>query len=154
MPDPGSPLHILVLVDRDWTHPQAGGTGANLTGYLKHWLAWGHRVTVITSAYPGATPLERDGNLTVHRRGRLRTAVPSVAWRQWRGLVDDADVALEVVNGIMFFTPLWLRTPCVTLVHHSSRAAVLSSSSAARAGWPRSCWSGCRCGCSTAAARS
>ena len=54
MPEPPAPLHILVLTDRDWTHPQAGGTGANLTGYLEHWLARGHRVTVLTSGYPGA----------------------------------------------------------------------------------------------------
>ncbi len=26
----GKPLHILVLADRDWTHPQTGGNGANI----------------------------------------------------------------------------------------------------------------------------
>jgi glycosyltransferase involved in cell wall biosynthesis/O-antigen/teichoic acid export membrane protein len=117
------PLHILVLTDRDWAHPQAGGTGANLTGYLDHWLARGHRVTVLTSAYPGAPRREQQGRLTVIRQGRLRSAVPRIVWRQLRSLVPDADVTLEVVNGIMFFTPLWLRTPRVTLVHHPSSSA-------------------------------
>ncbi len=28
---------------------------------------------------------------------------------------------LEVVNGITFLTPLWLRKPSVTLVHHVHR---------------------------------
>ncbi len=28
--DPQPPLRILVLADRDWTHPQGGGTGANV----------------------------------------------------------------------------------------------------------------------------
>jgi len=39
--------HILLLTDRDWTHPQGGGTGANLFGQVIHWLQWGHRVTVV-----------------------------------------------------------------------------------------------------------
>jgi glycosyltransferase involved in cell wall biosynthesis len=44
-----------------------------------------------------------------------------VILRQWRHYVPDADVVLEVVNGITFLTPLWCRTPRVTLVHHIHR---------------------------------
>ncbi|HEY6780622.1 MAG TPA: glycosyltransferase [Thermoleophilaceae bacterium] len=111
------------MTDRDWTHPQGGGTGANLTGYLDHWLAWGHHVTVVASGYNGAAATERRNGLTIHRTGRLQTAIPSGIRRVRRGLAADADVVLEVVNGIMFFTPLWLRAPCVTLVHHPSSPA-------------------------------
>ena len=50
------PRHILVLTDRDWTHPQGGGTGTDLYGQVSRWLAWGHRVTVIAGDYPGAEP--------------------------------------------------------------------------------------------------
>ena len=32
--------------------------------------------------------------------------------------MPDVDVVLEIVNGITFLTPLWLRAPHVTLVHH------------------------------------
>ena len=102
-------LHILVLSDRDWTHPQAGGTGTNLFGQVSRWLAWGHRVTVIACSYPGAEPVERLGPLTIHRMGGRSTVFPRVIWKQWRGLVPDADVVLEVINGITFLTPLWLR---------------------------------------------
>jgi hypothetical protein len=35
-------VHILVLTDRDWGHPQGGGTGTNLLGQVSRWLAWGH----------------------------------------------------------------------------------------------------------------
>ena len=31
-------VHILVLTDRDWTHPQGGGTGTNLYGHASLWL--------------------------------------------------------------------------------------------------------------------
>jgi glycosyltransferase involved in cell wall biosynthesis/O-antigen/teichoic acid export membrane protein len=114
-------VHILVLTDRDWTHPQGGGTGTNLYGQVSRWLAWGHRVSVIASGYPGCAPREELGALTMHRVGGRSTVFPRAIWKQWRGLVPDADVMLEVVNGITFLTPLWSRTPRVTLVHHIHR---------------------------------
>jgi glycosyltransferase involved in cell wall biosynthesis len=115
------PLHILILSDRDWTHPQGGGTGTNLFGQVSRWIAWGHRVSVIASSYPGAARVERIGALTLYRNGGRSTVFPRTILRQWRGLVPDADVVLEVVNGITFLTPLWLRTPRLTLVHHIHR---------------------------------
>jgi len=114
-------LHILILSDRDWTHPQGGGTGTNLYAQVARWLHWGHRVSVISCSYPGAAPCQRIGALTLHRVGGRSTVFPQAIARQWRGLVPDADVVLEVVNGISFLTPLWCRLPCVTLVHHIHR---------------------------------
>ena len=114
-------MHILVLTDRDWTHPQGGGTGTNLYGQVSRWLAWGHRVSVIACGYPGCSTREELGDLTIHRVGGRSTVFPRAIWAQWRGLVSDADVTLEVVNGVTFLTPLWLRTPRVTLVHHVHR---------------------------------
>ncbi|MGH2915457.1 MAG: glycosyltransferase family 4 protein [Solirubrobacteraceae bacterium] len=111
-------LHILILSDRDWTHPQGGGTGTNLLSQVTRWLAWGHRVSVISCGYRGAAPRERDGALTLHRIGGRSTVFPRAIAAQARGLVADPDVVLEVVNGITFLTPLWCRTPRLTLVHH------------------------------------
>jgi glycosyltransferase involved in cell wall biosynthesis/predicted O-methyltransferase YrrM len=117
----GDRLHVLVLTDRDWTHPQGGGTGTNLFGQVSRWLAWGHRVTLIACGYPGGAAREQLGDLTIHRVGGRSTVFPHAIARQRRGLVPDADVVLEVVNGITFLTPLWLRTPRLTLVHHIHR---------------------------------
>ncbi len=114
-------LHILILSDRDWTHPQGGGTGTNLFAQVTRWLHWGHRVSVIACSYPGAAACERIGALTLHRVGGRSTVFPQAIARQWRGLVPDADVVLEVVNGITFLTPLWCPLPRVTLIHHIHR---------------------------------
>ncbi len=114
-------LHILILSDRDWTHPQGGGTGTNLFAQAARWLHWGHRVSVIACSYPGAAACERIGALTLHRVGGRSTVFPRAIARQWRGLVPDADVVLEVVNGITFLTPLWCPLPRVTLIHHIHR---------------------------------
>jgi glycosyltransferase involved in cell wall biosynthesis len=115
------PLHILVLTDREWKHPQGGGTGTNLHAQVIRWLDWGHRVTIVASAFDGGQAFERDGALTVHRMGTRSTVFPRAIWKQWRGLVPDPDVVLEVINGITFLTPLWLRTPSLPLVHHVHR---------------------------------
>jgi glycosyltransferase involved in cell wall biosynthesis len=115
------PLHILILTDRDWTHAQGGGTGANVLAHVRHWLAWGHRVTVLAGASPGALAYEQHGRLTVHRRGGRKSVFPHTFWRLRRGLVPDADVVLEIINGITFLTPLWLRLPHVAYIHHVHR---------------------------------
>ena len=60
-------------------------------------------------------------DLELHHMGSRTTVFPRAAWAVRRGLAGDADVVLEVVNGITFLTPLWLRTPRVTLVHHIHR---------------------------------
>jgi glycosyltransferase involved in cell wall biosynthesis/O-antigen/teichoic acid export membrane protein len=116
-----TPRHILLLTDRDWTHPQGGGTGTNLYGQVSRWVAWGHRVTVVAGSYPGAEEISRPHErLEIHRMGGRMTVFPRAALASLRGVGRDADVVLEVVNGIAFFTPLWwwLRAPRVTLVHH------------------------------------
>jgi glycosyltransferase involved in cell wall biosynthesis len=119
---PGAQLHILILSDRDWTHPQGGGTGTNLFGQVSRWIAWGHRVSVIACSYPGAPAREQVGErLTLYRVGGRSTVFPRVILRQLRRFVADADVVLEVINGVTFLTPLWCRTPRVALVHHIHR---------------------------------
>ena len=116
------PLRILVLADRCWSHPQGGGSGANLYAQVRRWAQAGHRVTVIAGDYPGAERLEHAApNLTVHRMGGRASVFPRAVWAVMRGLGRDADVVLEVINGITFLTPLWLRTPRVALVCHPHR---------------------------------
>lgn len=121
--DPAGPaLRILVLADRDWTHPQGGGTGANVYSNIIRWAQWGHHVTLVAGEYPGCLPVEQiTPNLVVHRMGGRGTVFPRAAWAVIRGLGRDADVVFEVINGIVFLTPLWLRKPTVALVNHPHR---------------------------------
>ena len=63
-------MHILLLTDRDWTHPQGGGTGTNLYGQVARWLDWGHRVTVVAGEYDGCEAVSRPHpQLEIHRMG-------------------------------------------------------------------------------------
>jgi glycosyltransferase involved in cell wall biosynthesis len=120
--DAGERLKILVLADRCWSHPQAGGSGANLYAQVRRWAQAGHRITVIAGDYPGAKRLEQvSESLIVHRMGGRATVFPRAIWAVMRGLGQDADVVLEIINGITFLTPLWLRKPRVALVCHPHR---------------------------------
>lgn len=115
-------LKILVLADRDWTHPQGGGTGANVYANVVRWAEWGNQVTVIAGEYPGCVAVEHAApNLIVHRMGGRGTVFPRAAWAVLKGLGRDADVVFEVINGIVFLTPVWLRKPRVALVNHPHR---------------------------------
>ena len=119
---PEDRLKILILADRCWSHPQGGGTGANLYAQVRRWADAGHELTVIAGDYPGAQRVERLApNLVVYRMGGRATVFPRGAWAVMRGLGRDADVVLEIINGITFLTPLWLRKPRVALVCHPHR---------------------------------
>src|SRR5690349_14146387 len=114
--------HILLLTDRDWTHPQGGGTGANLFGQVAYWLEWGHQVTVVAGTYDGAERVERPApGLDLHHMGTRRPVFPRAAWGVARGLGRDAEVVLEVIYGIAFLTLRWLRRRRAALGHHIHR---------------------------------
>jgi glycosyltransferase involved in cell wall biosynthesis len=120
--DPERPLHVLVLADRDWKHNDTGGNGANLWAQISRWVAAGTRVTVVAGEYPGGQRVEHFGpNLVVHRMGTRATVFPRAMVAVLRGVGRDADVVLEVINGITFLTPLWLRKPRVAMIHHVHR---------------------------------
>jgi glycosyltransferase involved in cell wall biosynthesis len=120
------PLHILVLADRDWTHHDTGGNGANLHAQISRWVEWGNKVTVVAGDYPGAQRVESYGpRLIVHRMGTRSTVFPRAILAVMRGIGRDADVVLEVINGITFLTPIWLRKPRVAIVHHVHRELYL-----------------------------
>ena len=143
-----APRHILVLTDRDWTHPEAGGTGTVLYGQVSRWVAWGHRVTVIAGDYPGAERVSHlHERLTVHRMGTRLTVFPRAAWATLRGLGRDADVVLEVCNGIAFFTSLWrwMRKPRVLLVFHVHQEHYVTELGPARARGRVPARAACRC---------
>jgi glycosyltransferase involved in cell wall biosynthesis len=119
--DDGDRLTILVLSDRDWTHPQGGGTGTHLHEQVKYWLEWGHKVTVVAGGFPGALPIEREGNLTVKRIGSRTTVFPRAIVKGHKALEPKADVVLEIINGITFLTPAWMDIPRVGMIHHIHR---------------------------------
>src|SRR5690349_24365685 len=99
--------HILLLTDRDWTHPQGGGTGANLFGQVAYWLEWGYRFTVVAGTYEGAEPVSRPApGLALQHQGPPVSGFPRAAWAVRRGRAEAGDVVCEGLCRITFLTPV------------------------------------------------
>ncbi len=104
-------------------------------------MAWGHRVTMVAGMYPGAKEVEsvRAPASRSIAWAAGSTVFPRAIWTVLRGVGRDADVVLEVINGITFLTPLWLRKPRVAMVHHVHRDLYIGRVRAATGrSWPGS----------------
>ncbi len=104
---------------QDRLNPQAGGAEIHLHEIFGRLAGWGHRVTVLVSGFAGAPAREELDGMSIRRVGGRHTfgaLVPAAV----RGLARESsfDVAVEDLNKVPVFLPLWLRLPMVLLVHH------------------------------------
>ncbi|HVW19307.1 MAG TPA: oligosaccharide flippase family protein, partial [Solirubrobacteraceae bacterium] len=94
-----------------WPAPADDLEGATLGEEIAHWLAEGHRVTLVAPRERGRAGGPRREEpapgLVVRRMGSRRSIVPRAAWATLLGLGRDADVVLEAVHRRPFMTPLW-----------------------------------------------
>lgn len=117
-------------------HPEAGGAEKYLVTVAEGLAARGHHVIFRTAAYPGAVSDETiHGVHYVRRGGRLgiypRALVANLVRRH------DADVVIDVQNGMPFLSPLARRRPVINLVHHVHKEQwpVVFGPRLSRAGW-------------------
>lgn len=116
----GRPLRILALNWRCVRHPQAGGAEANLFACARSWARAGHQVTVFCAdpgrAHAPERDEEADGITIVRRGGRFTVYLAAVLFMHRNRY--SYDCVLDVTNGIPFFAPLFMGTPCTLFVHH------------------------------------
>ena len=106
-----APVRIAFLAWRDLAHPHAGGSEYVVDRLARGLQDRGHSVTL----FAGGPVAQREYPVvdTGSRFGQYLTAPGRVARH-----LPDADVVVDVENGIPFFSPLWRRRPVVCLVHH------------------------------------
>lgn len=111
-------MRVVVVNWRDLGHGQAGGAETYATRVAHAMAARGHDVTYLTARDTGQRGRERDGAVTVRRRGGRWTVYPlALLWLLWRRRRLDAVVDCQ--NGIPFFTPLAVGgARVVQVVHH------------------------------------
>lgn len=107
-------MRILWLNWRDHKHPRAGGAELVTLRVAQRLVELGHRVEWFSAAYPGAPSAETESGITFVRAGSQAT-VHAHAFARYRR--SRFDVVIDEVNTIPFFAHLYMRAPCVALVH-------------------------------------
>ena len=112
-------MKILFFNWRDITHPQAGGCELNLHEIAKRLVEQGHDVTLFCGAYEACNPYEYVDGIEVIRKGgkysvyvfAFLTYISFLRKRKYDVVVDD-------INGIPFFTMLYVGRPKIAVLHH------------------------------------
>lgn len=112
-------MHVVALNWRDLKNPRGGGAEVHMEEILRHLGRRGHRCTLVTSRFPGAPAVEDADGYRIVRGGHefdFNLYVPFL----YRRIVarDPADVVLDDINKIPFYSPLWTRTPVLAVIPH------------------------------------
>jgi glycosyltransferase involved in cell wall biosynthesis len=104
-------VRVLFVTWRDLAHPQAGGSEVLIDRLARGLVERGHRAAVLCGGPVGRRPypiFDAGGTYSQYLRAPLA----------YRRHFLDADLVVDVENGIPFFSPLWRRKPVLCLVHH------------------------------------
>jgi glycosyltransferase involved in cell wall biosynthesis len=104
-------MRIVILAWRDTAHPQAGGSEVVIDRLASHLTHRSHEVRLLhggPSGHHKYSSTRIGGDYTQYVRA------PFAYFRHGK----DADVVIDVENGIPYFSPIWQRSPVVSLVHH------------------------------------
>jgi glycosyltransferase involved in cell wall biosynthesis len=112
--------HFAAVSYRDIRHPEFGGAEVILYEIFRRFVQWGHRVSFVTGHWPGAPREEEIEGMRIHRTGTpydFNLRGPALLRRLLRR--EPADLVVEDINKIPFFTPLWQRrSPVLGIVPH------------------------------------
>lgn len=110
---------VLVLNERDLSHPKAGGAEVHVSEIFRRLVARGYRVTFAASSFPGCQPRDQFDGIEIRRLGRLPFYYPNVARvcrRETRR--GSFDVVVECLNKFPFYSALYASAPVLAVCHH------------------------------------
>jgi len=112
-------LKILFFNWRDITHPQAGGCELHLHEIARRLVKNGHDVTLLCGAYENSKRHDKIDGIEIIRRGQKYTVYFFVFLEYIFNLRNrNFDVIIDDINGVPFFTPLYVRKPKIAIIHH------------------------------------
>lgn len=120
-------MKILVLVSRDWTHPQATGGDQCTCDYARYLARQGHDITLIAARYRGAQPSAwLDGVRVVRPAGLPLLALHAAAHYLRRR--DQFDLVIEEAMASLrlpFLAPLYARGKVLSVWYQVNREIFL-----------------------------
>jgi O-antigen/teichoic acid export membrane protein/glycosyltransferase involved in cell wall biosynthesis len=118
-------LRILFLNWRDISNPDAGGAEVFTHEVAKRWVEEGHDVSLLTSRFRDAPPVETIDGVRIRRMGRLRAGSFHMRVQRELARLPNFDVVIDEINTVPFFTPLWRhRLPTVIALIHQTAGDV------------------------------
>jgi glycosyltransferase involved in cell wall biosynthesis len=109
---------VHMLAWRDLADVEAGGSELHAATIARLWAEAGIDVVMRSSFAQGSPPeTVRDGYRVIRRAGRY-AIFPRAVLAELQGRHGERDALVEIWNGVPFFTPLWVRGPRITFLHH------------------------------------
>jgi glycosyltransferase involved in cell wall biosynthesis len=115
----GQNRRLLLLNERDPSHPRAGGAETHVYEILRRLVERGHAVTHFAVGFDGAEDAEQVDGIEVRRLASLPGYYPAAALACARETRRGRfDVVIECLNKLPFLSPLYSRAPVLALCHH------------------------------------
>jgi hypothetical protein len=112
-------MNILILNWRCWKHPWAGGAEKYLHEISKRLVKSGHKVTWFVSSWAGLKETEvLDGIDLIRKGGRFSVYIHAFITYITELRSGNFDVIVDDINGVPFFTPLFVRKRKIAIIHH------------------------------------
>ena len=111
-------MRFLVFNWRDLSHPEAGGAEVFIFKVIEALLKQGHKVDVFCGSFPGAEKTTIYKGARIFRAGnRITTYLLAPIYYLFK-LRKRYDVVIDSINGIPWFTPLFVRTKRIAMFYH------------------------------------
>ena len=123
-------MNILVVNYRDRLHPAAGGAEKHLHRIFSLIAESGHKVVLLTTAFPGCKPRETVDGIEVIRKGGDLLFQLTVAMNIRK--LDrefNFDMVVEDLNKLPLFTPFLTNKPVLVQMHHLWRGSIFHEAS-------------------------
>jgi len=116
----GPARRIVVLNERDLDNPRVGGAEIHVFEIFRRLVERGHSVRLLAASFRGAVPTVRMQGVVVRRlAGNRFSYYPQMPFALRRELAaEPADVVVDLLNKLPFFSPLVTAVPCCAIAHH------------------------------------
>jgi glycosyltransferase involved in cell wall biosynthesis len=129
-------MNILALNWNDLKNPFGGGAEVHFEELLRRLVKMGHKVTLVCSAWPGASEDEIVHGVRIRRVGSRQSfnfVVPSLLKKLTKA--EQFDLLIEDINKIPFYTPCYLKLPTLVVIPHLFATTVFQEVSPALASY-------------------
>lgn len=111
-------MKILILNWRDPKNPKSGGAEKVTLEYAKAWKQYGWEVIWLAGGFENSKRHELIDGISVFRYGNSYTIYLLAPYLYWTKFRDHADLIIDQIHGLPFFTPIWApRVKKIAYIH-------------------------------------